>query len=66
MTATAAHTSIMVLFNGLWIAREAPAALFYFSGALYGTAAGIVSSALPQPSAYVPRMLKVRPLGSRA
>lgn len=44
----------------LTVAREAPAALFYLSGALYGTAAGIVSSTLPEPRDYVPRMLKVR------
>lgn len=39
---------------------DAPAALFYLSGAAYGTAAGIVSAAIPEPRKYVPRVLKVR------
>lgn len=39
---------------------DAPAALFYLSGAAYGTAAGIVSAAIPEPRKYVPLVLKVR------
>ena len=41
--------------------QDAPAALFYLSGAAYGTAAGIVSALpIPEPRRYVLRALKVR------
>lgn len=41
--------------------QDAPAALFYLSGAAYGTAAGIVSALpIPEPRRYVLRVLKVR------
>ena len=41
--------------------QDAPAALFYLSGAAYGTAAGIVSALpIPEPRRYVLRAIKVR------
>lgn len=33
--------------------------LFYATGAVYGTASGILESTLPEPSDYVPRVLQV-------
>ena len=53
-----------MVFSLSHVARDAPAALFYFSGAVVGTAAGLAQSALPalpESSIYVPRMLKVGP-----
>lgn len=35
--------------------------LFYATGAVYGTASGILKSTLPEPSDYVPRVLQVNP-----